>query len=123
MTLSQSGLAYISKNFGLSDKIVTSGISWYTTVGGQNYQEQGGTAQIVGRLVSGVVESLTITNPDRGLFTKSELDAANGSPVTLQDAKSIAQQDEPIVPAPTDLLLGVGIVAAVVIGLIVFKKK
>ena len=63
MTLSQSGLDYICQNFGLQSCCVESGISWNYMAGGQDHPENGGTAQIVARLASGLLDSLIITNP------------------------------------------------------------
>jgi len=95
MTLSQEGINYICINFGSSNCCVASGLSWYYTRESQNYPENGGTAQIVARLASGLVDSLTMTNPATGTFTQTELNNANGSTVTIQDAQTIAQHDEP----------------------------
>lgn len=95
MALSPLGKQYICKNFGdVSLCCVRTGLSWYYTVGGTDYAETGGTAQIVSRLASGLIDSLTMTSPARGAFTKAELDAANAAPVTLQDAKEITDHDE-----------------------------
>lgn len=95
MTLNTSGIQYICENFGnTSFCCINTGLSWYYTVSGSNYNETGGTAQIVSRLASGLVDSLTMTNPARGTFTKAQLDAANGATVTLQDAQTITQHDE-----------------------------
>jgi len=95
MTLSELGKQYICQNFGdTSFCCVKTGLSWYYTVAGTNYNETGGTAQIVSRFASGLIASLTMTSPARGAFTKAELDAANGSTVTLQDAKEITYHDE-----------------------------
>ena len=70
-------------------------MSWYYTVGGTNYNETGGTAQIVSRFASGLIESLTITNPVRGSFTQSQLNTANGGSVTLMDAQEITFHNSP----------------------------
>lgn len=96
MTLSQNGIDYICQRFGdINLCCVKTGLSWYYTREGTNYNETGGTAQIISRLASGLIESLTMTSPDRGTFTQAELNAANGSPVTIQDAQEIAYHDEP----------------------------
>ena len=96
MTLSLLGIQYICENFGdTSLCCVNTGLSWYYTVGGTDYPETGGTAQIVSRLASGLIDSLTMTNPPRGTFTQAQLNAANESPVTLLDAKEITYHDEP----------------------------
>ena len=97
MTLSQDGINYICLNFGdaINHCCVSTGLSWYYTYGGTDYPETGGTAQIVSRLASGLVDSLTMTSPATGTFTQAQLNTANGSPVTLQDAQQIAAHDEP----------------------------
>lgn len=95
MTLSQNGIDYICQNFGDANLCcVRTGQGWYYTAGGTNYNETGGTAQIVSRLASGLIDSLTMTNPARGTFTQEELNTANGSSVTLPDAQAVAQHDQ-----------------------------
>ena len=95
MTLSQNGLNYICQNFGdASLCCVRTGLSWYYTLEGTDYPENGGTAQVVSRLASGLIESLTMTSPARGMFTQAELNAANSGPVTLEDAKLVAEHDD-----------------------------
>ena len=133
MTLSQNGLNYICENFGdLNLCCVRTGLSWYYTVGGTDYPETGGTAQIVSRLASGLVDSLTMTNP-RGTFTQAELNTANSSPVTLEDARLIAEHDDtsadqwcygdvPPTGIPWALILA-SIGLATVAGVIVWKVK
>jgi len=94
--LTQNGIDYICQNFGSNDLCcVVSGLSWYYTYQGVDYPETGATAQIVSRFTLGIIETLTMTNPSRGTFTQAMLNAANGSPVTLQDAKEITNHDEP----------------------------
>lgn len=96
MTLSQNGIDYICQNFGNANFCcVNSGLSWYYTVEGTNYSETGATAQIVSRLASGLITSLTMTTPANGTFTQTQLNNANGSTVTLQDAQIITLHDEP----------------------------
>ena len=96
MTLSLLGIQYICENFGdTSLCCARTGLSWYYTVGTTDYPETGGTAQIVSRLASGLIDSLTMTSPPRGTFTKAQLDAANESTVTILDAKEITYHDEP----------------------------
>jgi len=96
MTLTQNGINFICQQFGLNDCCVNAGLSWFYTIGGTNYSETGGTAQVVSRLASGLVDSVTMTSPARGTFTQADLNAANeGIAVTLQDAQNIALHDEP----------------------------
>ena len=131
MTLSQNGLNYICENFGdVNLCCVRDGLSWYYTVDGTDYPETGGTAQVVARLASGLIESLTMTNPARGTFTQTELNTANSSPVTLEDAKLVAEHDDtsadqwcygaspPSMPWAL-ILAGIGIAA--VAGVVVWK--
>ena len=95
MALTLTGKQYICENFGNgSFCCVNTGLSWYYTVGGTNYNETGGTAQIVSRFASGLIDSLTMTSPARGTFTQTQLNTANGSSVTLQDALEITYHDE-----------------------------
>ena len=94
--LTQNGINYICQNFGDTNSCcVDHGLSWYYTIGGTNTNETGATAQIVGRLALGLLDSLTMTNPARGTFTKAELDAANGEAVTITDAQGITNHDNP----------------------------
>jgi len=96
LTLTQNGIDFICQNFGSNDLCcVESGLVWTYYAEGENYPETGGTAQIVSRLASGLVDSLTMTNPARGTFTQADLNNANGSTVTLQDAQVIASHDTP----------------------------
>ena len=95
MTFSQAGIDYICQNFGLNNCCVHQGLSWYYTIEGQDHNETGGTAQVVSRLVLGLIDSLTMVSPDNGTFTQADLNEANGSPVTLQDAQEITHHDEP----------------------------
>ena len=95
MAWSINGKQYVCWNFGnASHCCVNTGLSWYYTAGGTNYNETGATAQIVSRLASGLIDSLTMTNPARGTFTQEELNTANGSSVTLPDAQTVAQHDQ-----------------------------
>ena len=95
MTLTQNGIDYICQNFGdESECCVLTGLSWFYTLDAVDYPETGGTAQIVSRLASGLIDSLTMTNPARGAFTQAQLNAANGGTVTIQDAQSITAHDE-----------------------------
>ena len=138
MTLNQTGLDFICQNFGLENCCTNSGLSWYYVVGNEYYPESGGTAQIVSRLASGLIDSLTITTPDRGTFTKADLDVANGAPVTFQDAQEITNHDSPLetqwclggaeappsaTPLPYYILVGGVIAVAVVAGVIVWQKR
>ena len=96
MTLTQAGIDYICQNFGDENLCcINTGLSWYYTLGGDDYPETGGTAQIVGRLASGIIDSLTMTYPPRETYTQTELNTANGGTVTIMDAQIIADHDEP----------------------------
>ena len=135
MTLSQNGLNYICENFGdINLCCVRTGLSWYYTLAGTNYDETGGTAQIISRLASGLIDSLTMTSPARGTFTQADLNTANSSPVTLEDARLIAEHDDTsadqwcfgAVPPPPSIPWAVILTTlglAAVTGVIVWKTK
>ncbi len=94
--LSEKGIRYICFNFGDANRCcVASGLSWSYRYGGVDYPETGGTAQVVSRLASGLVDSVTMTSPARGMFTQADLNAANEEAVTLVDAQIIVGHDEP----------------------------
>ena len=94
--LSQNGIDYICQNFGDTNFCcIDDGLEWYYTVGGNDTHETGATAQIVGRLALGILDSLTMVNPSRGTFTTAALNNANGSSVSLTDAQQVAQHDTP----------------------------
>ena len=96
MTITDIGRQYICYNFGdASLCCVASGLNWYYTIGGTDYSETGGTAQVVSRLASGLVDSVTMTSPPNGNFTQAQLNTANGQTVTLQDCQTITQHDQP----------------------------
>jgi len=113
---------------------VRTGLAWYYTLGGTDYPETGGTAQIVARLASGLIDSLTMTNPARGTFIQAELNEANGGPVTLEDAQLVAQHDdtsadqwcygaEPPSGIPLVPIIAAGIAIAAVVGVVIWKVK
>ena len=135
--LSQNGLNYICENFGdVNLCCVRTGLSWYYTLTGIDYPETGGTAQIVSRLASGLIDSLTMTSPARGTFTQAELNTANNGSVTIEDAHLIAEHDDvgPLEqwcfgaePPPSEIpwvpiIAGLAIAAATV-GVVVWKVK
>ena len=134
MTLSQNGLNYICENFGdVNFCCVRTGLSWYYTLAGTDYPENGGTAQIVARLASGLIDSLTMTNPPRGTFTQADLNTANSGPVTLEDARLVAEHDdtsadqwcygaEPPPEIPWVPIIA-GLAIATVVGVVVWKVK
>ena len=96
MTLTQNGIDYICQKFGdVNECCINTGVSWFYTREETDYPENGGTAQIVARLASGLIDSLTMTNPARGTFTQAELNTANGQSVTITDAQTITNHDEP----------------------------
>lgn len=132
MSLTQAGINYICQNFGdINQCCVKTGLSWTYTSDGNDYPETGGTAQIVARLASGLIEHLTMTNPARDVYTKAELDAANGGSVTLEDAKTIANHDEPVEgqwcygstpPVNPWPLIGAGAIIAIIVSVILWRK-
>jgi len=136
MVLSSEGLDYICLNFGLNNCCVENGLTWFYTKDEVPYPENGGTAQIVSRLSLGLIDFLTITTPDRGVFTQAELNAANEQSVTLQDAQEIANHDSPQEiqwclgetpeePAPPPYLLigSIGVIGAGIIIYLLMRKK
>ena len=93
--LTGAGINYICINFGSNDCCVASGLSWVLAGPQGTFQETGGTAQIVARLVVGLF-SITMTNPPgTQIYTQARLNEANGSIVTLADAAEITYHDEP----------------------------
>ena len=137
MTLSQNGLNYICENFGdVNLCCVRTGLSWYYTLAGTDYPETGGTAQIVARLASGLIESLTMTSPSRGMFTQVDLNTANNGSVTLEDARLVAEHNDtsadqwcvgdeppPQKPIPWALVAAAGIAIATVAGVVIWQVK
>lgn len=136
--LTQNGIDYICQNFGNDDFCcIDTGLSWSYEIGGASVNENGGTAQVVSRLVSGLVDSITMIIPNRGVFTKAQLDIANGQAVTMDDCQIIARHDEPSEdqwcsgsqpPQPPGeinwyLVGGVVVVAVLGIGYIIIKKR
>ena len=96
MALTDLGIQYICINFGDSNNCcVKTGLTWKYTRGGETITENGGTAQVVSRLASGLVDSVTMISPNKGTFTKNDLDTANGQIVTFEDCQLITQHDEP----------------------------
>ena len=101
MALTDLGIIYICRNFGDNNFCcVKTGLTWRYTVDGETITENGGTAQVVSRLASGLVDNVTMINPSRGTFTKNDLDTANTQTVTLEDCQIIAQHDEPQATPP-----------------------
>lgn len=95
-SLTENGLNYICQNFGDENFCcVLSNISWYYAMDGVDTHETGATAQIVGRLAYGLLDSITLTDPPRGTYTLSQLIEANGGNVTIDDAILITYHDEP----------------------------
>ena len=94
MTLTVNGKNYISEKFGDINKcFVSTGLFWsYLGTDSIVYNETGGTAQIVSRLVmTSLVQSLTTGGQT---YTYSMLKTANdNTDVTLPDAQYIALND------------------------------
>jgi len=89
--LSEEGKNYICINFGSNNCCVASGLSWTYHAGTESQYEEGGTAQIVARLASGLIDYIEVRGQS---YTQAQLDSVNGSSVTLEDAQTIAQHDE-----------------------------
>jgi len=94
MTLTENGKKYIAITFGnVSKCYVASGINWsYTGTDSQTYNESGGTAQIVSRLImTSLVQSVTYNGQN---YTYTALKTANdNTDMTLGDVQWIAQND------------------------------
>jgi len=97
VSLTEHGKQYIARNFGKEKGatycFVDSGLSWtYEDIYGNTHDEEGGTAQVVSRLViTALVRSVTIHGDT---YTYSDLKAGNDNEdVTLEDTKWIADHD------------------------------
>ena len=94
MSLTINGKNYISEKFGnVSKCFVSTGLSWsYLGTDGVTYNETGGTAQIVSRLVmTSLVQSLTTGGQ---IYTYTILKTNNdNTDVILSDAQAIALED------------------------------
>jgi len=94
MTLTENGKKYIATTFGnVSKCYVASGINWsYTGTDSQTYNESGGTAQIVSRLImTSLVQSVTYNEHN---YTYAALKTANdNTDIALGDVQWIAQND------------------------------
>ena len=140
MTLTELGIQYICMNFGDNNNCcVKTGLSWYYISGGTQYNENGGTAQVVSRLASGLVNSVTMTNPARGTFTQAELNTANNGVVTIQDCQTITEHDTPDAPGgqwcysdggpppqppgPNLILIGAAVAAVCIVGIVFMVGK
>jgi len=102
MTLTENGKNYIATTFGFGTNkcYVGSGLSWsYLGTDNQSYNETGGTAQIVSRLiVTSLVQSITYNGQN---YTYAALKAANdNTDLTVSDAQWIAQNDGDIEGEP-----------------------
>lgn len=92
MTLTDNGKRYIAYNFGIGQCFVSSGLN-YTFLGIDNVtytRTNEATAQVVGKLTSGIGQSVTING---NTYTNTMLTSANGEVVTTPDTQLIAQND------------------------------
>jgi len=93
MTLTENGKNYIATTFGTNKCYVGSGLSWsYLGTDNQSYNETGGTAQIVSRLIlTSLVQSVTYNGQN---YTYAALKSANNNTdLIVSDAQWIAQND------------------------------
>ena len=94
--LTQKGIDYICEKFDDgSFCCIEDGISWtYVDIEGTTHSETGGTADVVKRLI--LIGSVTTTNPRNEIIKYETLKSANeGNYISLQDAETIRQHDEP----------------------------
>lgn len=94
MTLTTNGKNYIAQKFGLSNCFVSTGLSWIATsaIDGTQINESGGTASIIGRLVTTPVYANVIINSVT--YTYAQLKTANdNTDLTLADAQWVAAND------------------------------
>lgn len=92
MTLTESGKQWIAQNLGINNCFVKSGLSWTTyNIDGSSFGESGGTASLVGRLVTTTVFDRVMVGGST--YRYSDISAANGGSVTLADASYVAQND------------------------------
>jgi len=93
MTLTENGKNYIATTFGINKCYAAYGLSWsYLGTDNQSYNETGGTAQIVSRLIlTSLVQAVTYNGQN---YTYAALKAANNNTdLILSDAQWIAQND------------------------------
>lgn len=91
--LTTNGKNYIANKFGTGGCFVATGKSWsYLGTDGVTYNESGGTAQIVSRLVmTSLVQSVTVGGV---VYTYAALKTANdNTDITLDDASWVASND------------------------------
>lgn len=96
MALTTNGKNYIAQNFGISNCYVSTGLSWTAVANdGTTVNESGGTASIVGRLVTtSVYKRIDLTSPRTGSYTYTALKQANdNTDVDMTDAQWIAAND------------------------------
>jgi len=93
MTLTTNGKNYIAQKFGLSNCYTATGLSWTAVANdGNQVNETGGTASIVGRLVTTSIYASVIINSVT--YTYAQLKTANdNTDLTLTDAQWVAAND------------------------------
>ncbi len=93
MTLTTNGKNYIAQKFGLSNCYTATGLSWTAVANdGNQVNETGGTASIIGRLVTTSIYASVIINSVT--YTYAQLKTANdNTDLTLADAQWIAAND------------------------------
>lgn len=93
MSLTTNGKNYIAQKFGTSNCFVLTGLTWTAVASdGTQVTENGGTASIIGRLVTtSVYASIIINNVT---YTYAQMKTANdNTDMTLTDAQWIAAND------------------------------
>ena len=99
MTWSTNGINYVCQEYGDANQcVISSGLIFnYTDTQGQSYTGvTGSSADIVGFIIFGIVQSITMTTPSRPTINdpQSALNNTNGSSVTSADAQLLTQHDE-----------------------------
>ena len=101
MTWTTNGKNYVCQKYGNTAECVVSqavGLTFnYTDVLGESYTGMtGSTAEIVGFVISGLIDTITMTNPSRPLISNPQaaINNANGSAINMADAQSLIQHDE-----------------------------
>ena len=92
MPIGSAGKEYIAINLGVGDCFVKPGLTWTAVAhDGATADESGGTADIVGRLVTtAVYKEIRVKTPRVGTYTYAMLKAANGGvDITLPEAKEV----------------------------------
>lgn len=98
MTWTQNGINWVLQKFGDENLCcVADGLTFHVVdiTDVTHSSETGGTPLIVGLLTSGTITSVTMENPNRGTFTPTQMNNANGSTLSFLDATELQSHDAP----------------------------